>query len=135
MCSPRRQRGTRHSSRSLDKHWTHRSQGCRRMVRAFRFYPRGMGRKFHRYLNSAVLLADAGHSLSGALNTCIPSDLLESLLYLPLDLLGDLVTLFFYTLSRRTPSSSYPYGYGKFESMGTVILLLLPHGRVPEYTV
>jgi Cation efflux family len=36
------------------------------------------------------------------------------------DLMGDFVTLFFYTLSRRPPSKSYPYGYGKFESLGTV---------------
>lgn len=83
-----------------------------------------MNRKVHRYLNSAVLLADAGHSLSGTANAI--SDL-EPFSCLPLDLLGDLVTLFFYTLSRRTPSSSYPYGYGKFESLGTVILLLSLH--------
>ncbi|KAF8320811.1 cation efflux protein [Clavulina sp. PMI_390] len=51
------------------------------------------------YLNSAVLLADAGHSAS--------------------DLMGDLVTLFFYTLSRKPASTAYPYGYGKFESLGT----------------
>ena len=37
-----------------------------------------------------------------------------------LDLTGDAVTLFFYTFSRRPPSASYPYGYGKFESVGTV---------------
>ncbi|KAF8325222.1 uncharacterized protein EI90DRAFT_3146725 [Cantharellus anzutake] len=54
------------------------------------------------YLNSAVLLADAGHSLS--------------------DLAGDIITLFFYTFSRRTPSPSYPYGYGKFESVGTAVV-------------
>jgi len=54
------------------------------------------------YLNSPVLLADAGHSLS--------------------DLTGDVVTLFFYTFSRRLPSASYPYGYGKFESVGTAIV-------------
>lgn len=37
-----------------------------------------------------------------------------------IDLTGDTVTLFFYTFSRRSPSVSYPYGYGKFESVGTV---------------
>ena len=60
------------------------------------------------------------------------SDPLEFLSHLPVDLLGDFVTLFFYTLSRRPPSSSYPYGYGKFESMGTVTLLLLPRRHVTK---
>ncbi|KAH7108302.1 cation efflux protein [Auriculariales sp. MPI-PUGE-AT-0066] len=56
-------------------------------------------------LNSASLLADAAHSLS--------------------DLLGDFVTLFCWRLSRRPPSSTYPYGYAKFETMGTTMIGLL----------
>ncbi|EJD52748.1 cation efflux protein [Auricularia subglabra TFB-10046 SS5] len=56
-------------------------------------------------LNSASLLADAGHSLS--------------------DLLGDFVTLFCWKLSRRPPSETYPYGYAKFETMGTAAISLL----------
>ncbi|KZW00286.1 cation efflux protein [Exidia glandulosa HHB12029] len=56
-------------------------------------------------LNSASLLADAGHSLS--------------------DLLGDFVTLFCWRLSRRPPSDAYPYGYAKFETMGTAAISLL----------
>lgn len=36
--------------------------------------------------------------------------------------MGDLVTLFFYTVSRRPASNAYPYGFGKFESLGTVSL-------------
>ncbi|PVF96709.1 cation efflux protein [Serendipita vermifera] len=60
------------------------------------------------YLNSAALIADAGHSLS--------------------DLMADFVTLGTVILSQRPPSPSYPLGYGKFESLGTVtmsIFLLL----------
>lgn len=43
-----------------------------------------------RFLHSASLMADAGHSLS--------------------DLLGDFVTLFCWQLSRRPKSNRYPYG-------------------------
>jgi len=56
------------------------------------------------YLNSAALIADAAHSLS--------------------DLMGDIVTLVCYSLSRRAPSPTYPYGYGKFETFGTTIMSL-----------
>ncbi|KAH8078072.1 cation efflux family-domain-containing protein [Cristinia sonorae] len=63
------------------------------------------------YMNSASLLADAGHSMS--------------------DLLGDFVTLFCWKLSRRPPSERYPYGFGKFEVMGTTtISILLTAGAV-----
>jgi len=63
------------------------------------------------YMNSASLLADAGHSLS--------------------DLLGDFVTLFCWKLSRRPPSESYPYGFGKFEVLGTAtVSILLTAGAV-----
>jgi len=55
--------------------------------------------------NSAALVADAGHSLS--------------------DLLGDFITLFCWRLSRRPPSSQYPHGYGKFETVGTATISLL----------
>lgn len=57
------------------------------------------------YMNSAALLADAGHSLS--------------------DLLGDFVVLFSWRLSRRPPSARYPYGFAKFETVGTAIVALL----------
>ncbi|KDQ10104.1 hypothetical protein BOTBODRAFT_36534 [Botryobasidium botryosum FD-172 SS1] len=56
------------------------------------------------YLNSAALIADAAHSLS--------------------DLMGDIVTLVCYSVSRRSPSPAYPYGYGKFETFGTTIMSL-----------
>lgn len=59
-------------------------------------------------MNSASLLADAGHSLS--------------------DLLGDFVTLFCWKLSRRPPSETYPYGFGKFEVLGTTTVSLLLTG-------
>lgn len=57
------------------------------------------------YLHSASLLADAGHSLS--------------------DLLGDFVTLFCWRLSRKPPSERYPYGFAKFETVGTTIISIL----------
>lgn len=51
-------------------------------------------------LHSASLLADAGHSLS--------------------DLLGDIVVLFSWRLSRRPASRGFQYGYGKFEALGSL---------------
>ncbi|KAF5370648.1 hypothetical protein D9758_001999 [Tetrapyrgos nigripes] len=57
------------------------------------------------YLHSASLLADAGHSLS--------------------DLLGDFVTLFCWRLSRKSPTERYPYGFAKFETLGTTTVSLL----------
>lgn len=57
------------------------------------------------FLHSASLLADAGHSLS--------------------DLLGDFVTLFCWKLSRKPPSERYPYGFAKFETLGTTTVSLL----------
>ncbi|KAG8789121.1 hypothetical protein FRC20_011652 [Serendipita sp. 405] len=54
------------------------------------------------YLKSAALIADAGHSLS--------------------DLIADMVTLCTVILSQRPPSSLYPLGFGKFESLGTVTM-------------
>ncbi|KAF4563379.1 hypothetical protein EYR36_003822 [Pleurotus pulmonarius] len=57
------------------------------------------------YMHSASLLADAGHSLS--------------------DLLGDFVTLFCWRLSRKPPSERYPYGFAKFETLGTTTVSLL----------
>ncbi|KAG6334252.1 hypothetical protein ID866_4843 [Astraeus odoratus] len=56
-------------------------------------------------MNSAALLADAGHSLS--------------------DLLGDFVTLFCWNLSRKSPSRRYPYGFAKFETIGTTTVSLM----------
>ncbi|KAF8844678.1 cation efflux protein [Paxillus ammoniavirescens] len=57
------------------------------------------------YMHSASLLADAGHSLS--------------------DLLGDFVTLFCWKLSRKPPSERYPFGYAKFETLGTTTVSVL----------
>lgn len=56
-------------------------------------------------MHSASLLADAGHSMS--------------------DLLGDFVTLFCWKLSRKPPSERYPYGFAKFETLGTTTVSLL----------
>lgn len=51
-------------------------------------------------MNSASLLAEALHSFS--------------------DLLSDFVTLYTFKMSRRPADSLYPYGYGKFETVGSV---------------
>ncbi|KAF9222543.1 hypothetical protein BS17DRAFT_708242 [Gyrodon lividus] len=60
------------------------------------------------YMHSASLLADAGHSLSG-------------MQYL----LGDFVTLFCWKLSRKPPSERYPFGFAKFETLGTTTVSVL----------
>ncbi|KAJ7901916.1 mitochondrial iron ion transporter [Mycena olivaceomarginata] len=54
--------------------------------------------------HSAALIADAGHSLS--------------------DLLGDGVTLVCWRLSRKPPSETYPFGFAKFETLGTTTVSL-----------
>ncbi|KAG1780998.1 cation efflux protein [Suillus placidus] len=59
------------------------------------------------YIHSASLLADAGHSMSD------------------LDLLSDFVVLFCWKLSRKPPSARYPYGFAKFETLGTTTVSLL----------
>jgi divalent metal cation (Fe/Co/Zn/Cd) transporter len=43
----------------------------------------------------------------------------------PQDLLGDFVTLFCWKLSRKPPSGRYPYGFAKFETLGTTTTSLL----------
>ncbi|KIP08469.1 hypothetical protein PHLGIDRAFT_18915 [Phlebiopsis gigantea 11061_1 CR5-6] len=60
------------------------------------------------YMNSASLLADAGHTAG--------------------DLIGDLITLFCWRLSRKPPSETYPRGYAKFEVLGTTAVSLLLTG-------
>ncbi|KII92111.1 hypothetical protein PLICRDRAFT_103756 [Plicaturopsis crispa FD-325 SS-3] len=57
------------------------------------------------YMHSASLLAEAGHSMG--------------------DLLGDFVTLFCWRLSRRPPTEKYPFGFAKFETLGTTTVSLL----------
>ncbi|KAI9254444.1 cation efflux protein [Phascolomyces articulosus] len=54
------------------------------------------------FMNSAALLADAAHSLG--------------------DLLSDFVTLYTFKMSRKMPDHKYPYGYGKFETMGSLAI-------------
>lgn len=43
----------------------------------------------------------------------------------PPDLLGDFVTLFCWKLSRKPPSGRYPYGFSKFETLGTTTTSIL----------
>jgi divalent metal cation (Fe/Co/Zn/Cd) transporter len=54
--------------------------------------------------NSAVLVADAGHSLS--------------------DLLSDFITLWAVQVARLPADKDHPYGHGKFESVGSLFLSL-----------
>ncbi|BGP01569.1 mitochondrial metal transporter [Rhodotorula toruloides] len=56
-------------------------------------------------LASSALLADAAHSGS--------------------DLIADVVTLASYRIGRWEPSARYPYGYGKFESLGSLVVSFL----------
>ncbi|GAA6053133.1 hypothetical protein JCM3770_002870 [Rhodotorula araucariae] len=56
-------------------------------------------------LASSALLADAAHSGS--------------------DLVADVVTLVSYRIGRWTPTRRYPYGYGKFESLGSLVVSFL----------
>ncbi|RHZ05151.1 hypothetical protein DYB37_002578 [Aphanomyces astaci] len=51
-------------------------------------------------VNSSALVADAAHSLS--------------------DLLSDIVTLWAVRISRLPPDDEHPYGYGKFEAVGSL---------------
>ncbi|BGP33581.1 mitochondrial metal transporter [Rhodotorula toruloides] len=53
-------------------------------------------------LASSALLADAAHSGS--------------------DLIADVVTLASYRIGRWEPSARYPYGYGKYESLGSLVV-------------
>ncbi|KAG2220587.1 hypothetical protein INT45_002609 [Circinella minor] len=54
------------------------------------------------FMNSAALLADAAHSFG--------------------DLLSDFVTLYTFKMSRKKPDMIYPYGYGKFETVGSLAI-------------
>ena len=76
-------------------------------------------------MHSAALLADAGHSLSGTSDYDIRSPIQLNSYLLPQDLLGDFVTLFCWRLSRKPPSERYPYGFAKFETVGTTIISIL----------
>ncbi|PKI85846.1 hypothetical protein MVES1_000557 [Malassezia vespertilionis] len=56
-------------------------------------------------LNSAVLVADASHSIT--------------------DTLGDILTLFCLCKAQKRPSPEYPFGYGKLEAVGTVVISIM----------
>lgn len=56
------------------------------------------------WFHSAVLIADAGHSLS--------------------DLFSDFITLWAVQIARLPPDDDHPYGHGKFESIGSLALSL-----------
>ncbi|KAJ1822883.1 mitochondrial metal transporter [Coemansia sp. RSA 2599] len=54
------------------------------------------------YFHSSALLADAAHSLS--------------------DILGDIVTLYTFRKSRKPADLTHPYGYGRYEALGTLFV-------------
>ncbi|KAI9499775.1 cation efflux family-domain-containing protein [Coemansia spiralis] len=54
------------------------------------------------YLHSSSLLADAAHSMS--------------------DIIGDAVTLYTFRKSRQPADASHPYGYGRYEALGTLFI-------------
>ncbi|KAJ1753650.1 mitochondrial metal transporter [Coemansia sp. RSA 1821] len=54
------------------------------------------------YFHSSALLADAAHSLS--------------------DILGDLVTLYTFRKSRKPADALHPFGYGRYEALGTLVV-------------
>lgn len=68
------------------------------------------------WMNSASLLAEAGHSLSDLLGV--------SELELPTrrwtNHLQDFVTLATWRISRRSPTDAFPWGYSKFETFGSL---------------
>lgn len=53
-------------------------------------------------LHSSALVADAAHGLS--------------------DLVGDFAVLVCWTVSRKPPSPKFQFGYGKFESLGSLVV-------------
>lgn len=63
-----------------------------------------------RFMNSASLLADAAHSLSGKVTQGMIGK--GSSISLS-DLFSDFVTLYTFKMSRKVPDKLYPYGYGK----------------------
>ncbi|KAJ1931637.1 mitochondrial metal transporter, partial [Linderina macrospora] len=52
--------------------------------------------------HSSALVADAAHSLS--------------------DILGDVVTLYTFRKSRQPVDASHPFGYGRYEALGTLVV-------------
>ncbi|KAJ2162063.1 mitochondrial metal transporter [Coemansia sp. RSA 552] len=54
------------------------------------------------YFHSSALLADAAHSMS--------------------DILGDAVTLYTFRKSRQPADASHPFGYGRYEALGTLVV-------------
>ncbi|KAJ2847718.1 TFIIH complex serine/threonine-protein kinase subunit kin28, partial [Coemansia erecta] len=54
------------------------------------------------HFHSSALLADAAHSMS--------------------DIIGDIVTLYTFRKSRQPADSGHPYGYGRYEALGTLFI-------------
>ncbi|KAJ2657139.1 mitochondrial metal transporter [Coemansia sp. RSA 1200] len=54
------------------------------------------------YFHSSALLADAAHSMS--------------------DIIGDIVTLYTFRKSRQPADAGHPFGYGRYEALGTLFI-------------
>ena len=71
-------------------------------------------------MNSASLLAEAGHSLSDLLGVSRADRTM---------LIGqDFVTLATWRISRRPPTDRFPWGYAKFETFGTLSVSVILGG-------
>jgi cation diffusion facilitator family transporter len=57
------------------------------------------------FFNSVALISDAGHSIS--------------------DLISDAVTIWAIKISHKPSDSSHPYGHGRFETIGTLVIALM----------
>ena len=57
------------------------------------------------FFNSVALISDAGHSFS--------------------DLISDAVTIWAIKISHKPSDTSHPYGHGRFETMGTLVISLM----------
>lgn len=78
-------------------------------------------------MNSASLLAEAGHSLSDLLGVSLVKNRWCSVLTRP----QDFVTLATWRISRKSPTDAFPWGYSKFETFGTLtVSVILVGGAV-----
>lgn len=74
------------------------------------------------WMNSASLLAEAGHSLSDLLGV---SQLTRTPDKAVTDEGQDFVTLATWRISRKQPTDTFPWGYSKFETFGTLSVSII----------
>lgn len=78
-------------------------------------------------MNSASLLAEAGHSLSDLLGVSLaptPAGLVSIRLE-DTDAGQDFVTLATWRISRKEATDTFPWGYSKFETFGTLSVSII----------